>query len=83
MDCLAWRMGGGGEASWWPAAPHREQRGSADLYSLVTAIGPKGTAWGCVRGEAGLGAGRRFFTRRWWSRNRFPRVLVTAPSCQS
>ena len=29
------------------AAPHREQRGSADL-SLVTATVPDGTAWSCV-----------------------------------
>jgi len=32
------------------AAPHREQRGSS-----VTATGPEGTAWSCVRGGAGEG----------------------------
>lgn len=26
---------------------------------------------------------KRFFTRRWWARNRLPRSLVTSPSCQS
>jgi len=32
------------------AAPHREQRGSAELCSLVTATRPDGTAWNCVCG---------------------------------
>ena len=36
------------------AAPHRERRGSAELS--VTATGPEGTAWSCVRGGA---AGRQ------------------------
>jgi len=39
-----------GEASWWPTAPHKEQRGSTELCSLVTATGLKGTARSCVRG---------------------------------
>ena len=31
-------------------APHREQRGSTELCSLMTAAGPAGRAWRCVRG---------------------------------
>lgn len=38
------------EALWWPAAPHREQRGGADLCSLVTAAVPEEMAWSCIRG---------------------------------
>jgi len=29
-------------------APHREQRGSAELCSLETAAGLKGIAWSCI-----------------------------------
>ena len=38
------------------AAPHREPRGRAELCS-VTATGPGGTAWSCVRGGTAGGQG--------------------------
>lgn len=41
-----------------PIAPLMEQPGSAEICSLVTAIGPEATAWSCVRqGQVGLGKG--------------------------
>ena len=40
------------------AAPHREQRGSTELCSLMTAAGPAGTAWRCVRGGSGWVLGK-------------------------
>ena len=41
------------------AAPHRAWRGSAELCSVATAVGPEGTAWSCVREGSGwvLGTG--------------------------
>ena len=52
----------------WPTAPHREQRGSAELSSLVTAIEPKGMAQSCVRaGSQGGFPGR---PQRWGSASR-------------
>mgnify|MGYP001858540365 CR=1 FL=1 len=36
-------------------APHREQRCSAELCFLETAVGPEGTAWSCARGGEGGG----------------------------
>ena len=52
------------------AAPHRERRGSAELC-CVTATGPEGTAWSCVRGGA-VGVGDRVCTRGRWARPRVP-----------
>lgn len=46
--------GSWGEASWQPAAP---QRGSSDLCSLVTVIGPEGMAWSCSQAAEVLGKG--------------------------
>lgn len=43
--------GGWGEASWC-AAPHREQRNSTELCSLVTVTEPEGTEWSWDRGES-------------------------------
>jgi len=34
-----------------------EQRGNAELCSLVSAAGPKGTTWSCIRGESGWALG--------------------------
>ena len=42
--------------------PHRERRGSAELCS-VTATGPEGTAWSCVRGGAAGGEGKGLHQR--------------------
>ena len=44
-------------------APHREQRGSAELGPLWTATGPEGTAWSCVRGGAAGGQGKGLHQR--------------------
>ena len=63
------------------AAPYREQRGSAELCS-VTARGPEGTAWSCVRGGATGGEGK-VCTRGWWAWNGLPRAMGTALSCWS
>lgn len=69
-------------ASWYPTAPHKEQRRSAELCTLVTAKGPKGTAWSCIRGELRGGIKKRFSTRGWWAWHRIPKTVVTALSRQ-
>jgi len=35
-----------------------EWRGSAELCSLLTATGPEGTAWSCVRGRSSWVSGK-------------------------
>ena len=40
------------------AAPHREQRDSSELCSLLTVTGPEGTAWSCVRGGSSWTLGK-------------------------
>ena len=61
------------------AAPHRERRGSAELC-CVTATGPEGMAWSCVRGGAGKGGRQRVCTRGQQAQNRLPRPVSMAPS---
>lgn len=46
----------------------------------VTATGPEGAAWNCIREGQGLGIRKRLFTRRQYEWNSFSTAVVTAPS---
>ena len=62
------------EVSWQPTSPHREQGGSAELCSLLTAMGRKEHRE-AVLWEGQVGAWKRFFTRGRWAWHRLPKLL--------
>ena len=64
------------------AAPHREQRGSAELCSLWQRQGPR-ERHGAVPREGQLGVGDRVCTRGPWAWNGLPRAVLMALSCWS
>jgi len=60
----------------------RRSRGaSADLLSLVTVTGPKGTAWSCVTGGSGWILGKGPSLRGWAGTKRMVRLPRRA--CQN